>query len=155
MPAIETEVHVEAPPTAVFEAACAHERYKEYGVKDLISVRTVEPESADGQLVTEWVWNLKGARIRYLEREHHDRAGLTITFEQTQGDLKKFAGRWRFLPDGDGTRFCSQVEFDLGIPMLSGLLDPVAKLVLRGTIDALVQAVKSRVESRSDGPGQR
>jgi coenzyme Q-binding protein COQ10 len=153
VPVIEGETFIAAPPELAFRLACDHERYREYGVRDLISARTVEPEDENGTLLTEWVWNLRGARIRYLERERHDAANLRIRYEQTQGDLKKLAGEWRFLPAEGGTRFVSRVEFDLGIPMLSGLLDPVAKLVLRGTIDALVQAIKREAERQRAAGG--
>ena len=151
MPVIDSEVRIDAPPRVAFDLACEHERYVEYGIKDLISARTVEPDDGTGTLVTEWVWSLKGARIRYLERERHDAENLALRFEQTQGDLKRFEGQWRFLPDGAGTRFVSHVEFELGIPMLRGLLDPVARLVLRDVIEGLAAAIKARAESESEG----
>ncbi len=151
MPVIESDLFVEAPPDIAFAVAKDHDAYKSYGITDLITARTVEPEDADGNTLTEWVWNLKGARIRYLEQEWHDAKNLYIRFTQTKGDLKKFAGEWWFTPEGTGTRFKSRVEFDLGIPMLSGLLDPVAKLVLRGTIEALVKAIKVRSEQLRAG----
>lgn len=146
MPVIESETFIAAPPRLAFELACDHDRYKDYGVKDLISVRTVEPDDGHGHQITEWVWNLKGAKIRYRERDFHDAEKLSIHVEQTAGDLKHYVTDWAFLPEGDGTRFTSRVEFEIGIPMLSGLLDPVAKLVIRGTVDALVRAIKARAE---------
>lgn len=151
MPVIDSEVFIAAPPRLAFDLACDHDRYQEYGVRDLISVRTVEPDEGDGRQVTDWVWNLKGARIRYRERDIHDAERLHIHVEQIQGDLKRYVTDWHFLPAAGGTRFTSRVEFDMGIPMLSGLLDPVARLVIRRTVDALVNAIKSRAESQGAG----
>jgi coenzyme Q-binding protein COQ10 len=146
LPVVELSAFIEVPPRVAYAVAKNHDEYPKF-MKDCIAVRTLERDEGDRNTLTEWVWRFSGKPLRWVEREVHDDENLHIRFWQTQGDMKKFEGEWRFLPEGGGTRFVSRTEFDLGIPMFAALLDPVAKVVLRNAIAQMIEAIKKKAEA--------
>jgi len=72
--------------------------------------------------------------MRWRERDTFAPDTLTLTFEQLSGDFQTFEGSWRCEPCEGGTLVVFTACFDLGIPTLAEILDPVAESTLRTNI---------------------
>lgn len=148
MPVVEASVFIRGLPASAYAIAKRHEEFPRY-MKDLDSVRTLS-RLPDGSTVSEWVGRLQGKRMRWVERDQYDDANCRIRYQQTEGDLRKMEGEWSFTPEGDGTRGRLVVDFELGVPMFAGLLEPIAKLVVRSNSEAMLAAIKRQVEAEAE-----
>lgn len=67
-----------------------------------------------------------------------------MTFTQVEGDLASFEGEWRVEErDDDSVVISFRADFDLGIPSLATMLNPVAERALRSNISELISAFAS------------
>lgn len=81
-----------------------------------------------------WELYFRSGVLRWTETEKIDLAGLTVEFEQEDGDFDVFAGVWRFNQQGADTVVRFDGDFDFGIPSMEGILDPIAERVIRETV---------------------
>ena len=82
--------------------------------------------------------------MRWVEHEEINRAQYRIDFHQTKGDLAQFEGYWQFEPLTDETsRLTLSVNFDMGIPMLSEMLNPVAERAIRDNSQKMLTSIAS------------
>jgi hypothetical protein len=58
----------------------------------------------------------------------------TVHFTQRDGDPEYFAGSWSAVDDEDGCHVRFEAQFDIGIPTLAAMLDPLAYTTLRDNI---------------------
>ncbi|WP_406002935.1 type II toxin-antitoxin system RatA family toxin [Streptomyces sp. NBC_00829] len=93
---------------------------------------------SDEEETSEWQVYFRNGILRWTETDRFDRADLTISFEQIDGDFAEFSGNWRISADGSGCLVAFGAEFDFGIPSLAGILDPVAERVFKETIARVV-----------------
>jgi coenzyme Q-binding protein COQ10 len=148
MPMVVVEAEVPGPPARAYELAKDMESYPQF-MKDVVYLKVLE---RDGNAqVSEWHGRLQGRILRWKERDVFDDASHTITYRQIEGDLKKFEGAWRFEPleGGSRTRITLTVDFDLGIPMLAPLLDPVARLVVKKNCEDMLAGMKAKLEAEA------
>ncbi|CAB1128730.1 Polyketide_cyc domain-containing protein [Candidatus Hydrogenisulfobacillus filiaventi] len=142
MPTVEVAERIPAAPEAVFAVLSDMSRFPEF--MDNVEEITILERGPD-TTVSRWVTRLQGARFRWTERDRFYPGEWRITYEQIEGDLKRFQGYWQLEPDGDGCRVRLVTEFEFGMPMLASLLNPVAALAIRenarGMIRALGQAL--------------
>ncbi len=144
MPRVVVEAVVSGSPARAYDLAKDMESYPEF-MKDVVSLKVLEREG-DAQ-ISEWHGRLQGKVLKWKERDVFDDARHTITYHQTEGDLKKFEGAWTFEPaGGDATKITLSCDFDLGIPMLAGLLDPVARLVVKKNCEDMLAGIRSKLE---------
>ncbi|MBB5122432.1 cyclase [Streptomyces eurocidicus] len=94
----------------------------------------VRPPSPDGSVLSEWTVHFRNGLMKWKERDTFSPEALSISFEQVSGDFATFRGTWGVSADGAGTLVCFDAEFDLGIPTLAAILDPVAEAALRDNI---------------------
>jgi ribosome-associated toxin RatA of RatAB toxin-antitoxin module len=105
----------------------------------------VHPPDPDGSVVSEWTVRFRNGLLRWTERDSFDPAALSIVFCQLAGDFASFDGSWRFAPDGPGCRVTFAARFDLGIPTLAEILDPVASAALRTNIVLILRGLLGEV----------
>jgi ribosome-associated toxin RatA of RatAB toxin-antitoxin module len=121
-------------PREVFDRISDLERYPEY----TDAVRSVQVEAIDeGQaatLLSHWEVVFRNGIMRWSERDTFDVAELSIEFEQTAGDFETFTGRWLVEPGEEGTAVRFVAEFDLGLPTIAEIIDPIAESTLRNNI---------------------
>ena len=144
MPRVEVETFVRGPAQAAYALVKDMEAYPRF-MKAVTGLRVLHREG--DTCLTEWSALFQGKRLRGKERDVFDEARFSMAYRQTEGDLKKFEGEWCCVPQDGGTRITLSVDFDLGIPMLAGLLDPMAKLVVRRNCEAMLEAIRAQVES--------
>ncbi len=149
MPHIENTVLVNAPLEAVFAAARDQETFPQF-MPDVESV-AISERSADGlRSVSEWVavasdFKLK---VRWTEEDLWDEAAHTLTFRQLKGDYTAYGGTWVFTAEGEGaTRFQSEIDYDLEIPLIGALLKAVVARLMRDNTQKILEAIKTRAEA--------
>ncbi|KAB2954611.1 cyclase [Heliorestis acidaminivorans] len=149
MPHVEVSQWVQGAPEEVYALASQMENYPEF-MKDVRSVKILD--RGDAYTITEWITEVDGRVIRWQERDDfYPQEGL-IRYHQLSGDLKKFEGYWQIeeknLNEKKGSQITLTVEFDLGIPMLSSLLNPLLKQKVRANSEAMLEAIKAQIEQR-------
>jgi ribosome-associated toxin RatA of RatAB toxin-antitoxin module len=127
----------------VFEALGDFERYAEH----TDAVREVRVTSVNARTTTRrtvesaWSVNFRGGVLSWAERAYLDRLGRTIRFAQTSGDFASYYGDWGVRQSGGDVTIRHTAAFDLGIPSLAAVLEPMAEQTLRGNIDTVLRGL--------------
>ena len=143
MPYIECTVIVRGDAREAYEMAKKMEDYPQF-MENVNSVKIIE--NGPGYTITDWDTNVDGKQFKWQEKDTFDDQNLSIKYKQTTGDLKKFEGEWRFEREEGGTRITLTVDFEMGIPMVSGLLNPILKKKVKTNSEAMLEAIKKLVE---------
>ncbi len=107
-----------------------------------VVVRDAEP----GATVSDWTVRFRKGLLCWTERDTFDPETRTITFTQLTGDFAVFDGSWAIEETAEGTVVVFDSVFDLGIPTLAELLDPVAESTLRNVIWLILTGLLGQVE---------
>lgn len=114
---------------------------------DVKSVKVLE--RGPNYTVTDWKVQIVGRQFQWQERDEFDDERYHIRYRQTGGDLKKFEGEWRFEETGDGVKITLTVDFDLGMPMLAGMINPILVKAVQMNSDKMLEAIKGRAEAEA------
>ncbi len=147
MPDVNLDMEIRAPAATVWEAVLDSERYPD----SMASVRRVRILEDEGdRRRTAWSVELKGSILEWEEQEQIDPAARTIAFQQLSGDLDVLDGRWtveELAPEL--SRASLHMTFEIGIPLLAEMLNPVAKRSLAdNTRDMLLGIERAAVEGK-------
>ena len=146
MPKVEVDITISAPAEEVWRAVTAVEDYPRF----MESVREVAilEDPPDGGRLTSWSVDLKGSLLEWTEREQVRHDVRRLEFDQVDGDLDRFVGAWSVTDAGDGRAAVSlEVDFDIGIPLLADMLNPVAARALQENSERMVREIERRVSS--------
>ena len=143
MPCVETKIVINGDSKPIFEIIKNMEAYTSF-MHDLVSVEILE--RGENTTVSHWVSNVDGRKIVWTERDTFYPEEMRITYCQTEGDLKKMEGDWRLVPVSEGTEVSLLVDFEFGIPMIAGLLNPILKKKVRENSENMLTAVKAQIE---------
>ncbi|MER7001060.1 SRPBCC family protein [Streptomyces sp. NPDC000410] len=114
-------------------------------VTETVREVVVHPPHADGTVVSDWTVRFRNGLMRWSERDAFFPETLTIGFTQLSGDFEVFEGTWRCESGTDGTTVTFDAAFDLGIPTLAEMLDPVAESTLRSNIERILRGLLGKV----------
>jgi ribosome-associated toxin RatA of RatAB toxin-antitoxin module len=145
MPYVEVHKLIGAEPDRVFEVLSDMESFPRF-MENVVSVKVVRRD--EGSTDSQWHVILQGAPFRWLERDTFLPQEGRITYQQISGDLKRFEGEWRVVPQDGGTSVTLTTDFEFGMPMIASLLNPVAKLILRRNAEAMLDALERDLGSR-------
>jgi len=139
-------VWIDAPLEKVYQIAKDNERFPEF-MSDVKDLKIVEREG--NRVVSDWVgvvsaFNLK---VRWRQEDVWDDATHTCTFRQISGDYDALNGTWRFRPEGTGTRFDSQLDYEYVVPGLGPLVKKVVHSLVVKNIESALNSIKKRAES--------
>ena len=144
MPHVEISLPINAPASETWEAVKRLEDYATF-MENVESV-TMTGTSADGVRTSDWSVLLKGSLLEWTEEDTLDEERRIMSFTQISGDLDEFAGHWKVDDAGDGTSIVSfVVDFDLGLPLLADMLNPVAAKAVRENSEHMLQAIERRL----------
>jgi ribosome-associated toxin RatA of RatAB toxin-antitoxin module len=150
------DIVAEAPgvePGLAYERIASFEQYPAH----CDAVRKVTMLDSGASTVTSsWEVNFRRGVLCWTERATLQASEGLITFEQVDGDVDEFSGFWSVAPAGDRTRVRFFVEFDVGVPTLDHLLDPIAEealydnivSIVRGLLGDRVEIVSAKATSR-------
>jgi ribosome-associated toxin RatA of RatAB toxin-antitoxin module len=149
MPQIEVRLTIHAPLEEVWSAVKDVQTYPTYmrNVQEVTVLPDGDGETGeDGARMSAWrVW-LKGSVLEWIEREVIDEVDHTVAFEQVEGDLDVFTGHWRVEEAMPGEVEVELiVSFEIGIPLLADMLNPVAATALRDNSEEMLREIERRV----------
>jgi ribosome-associated toxin RatA of RatAB toxin-antitoxin module len=135
MPEVTVSATVAGDADAVFAAVADFAAYPRYTE----TVREVVVTDL-GQGVVESAWSVtfRNGVLAWTERDVIDHATRRIVFEQVEGDFAVFTGAWAVDPGDDGVRVRFTASFDLGMPSLASMIDPIAERALVDNIRAIL-----------------
>lgn len=142
MPYIESSIIVPGSVQQAYELAKNMERYPEF-MTNVQQVVVVEREM--DKTVTQWVTQVDGRTIKWVEQDIFFAAEPRIEYKLLSGDLKKFEGEWRFESMEEGTSITLTVDFEFGIPMIAGLLNPILKQKTKANCLAMLEGIRSQL----------
>ena len=128
MPYVEAKTVIEGDIDEIYEIIKDMQSYPKF-MHDLVSVEIME--RGEDYTVSHWVSNVDGRRIVWTERDTFYEGDKRIAYQQIKGDLKKMEGQWSLKQMEDGVEVLLTVDFEFGIPMIAGLLNPLLKKKVR------------------------
>lgn len=146
MPYIEMSMSVRCRCDAVYSVIKDMEKYPLF-MEDLLAVQIVEREG--NTTVSRWITNVEGRTIQWTERDVFDDDTMHIAYRQLSGDLQKFEGEWLITPVGESAEIKLTVDFEFGIPMIAGLLNPLLKKKIRENSMNMLKSIKQLMEKTS------
>ncbi|WP_079182130.1 type II toxin-antitoxin system RatA family toxin [Streptomyces yunnanensis] len=98
-------------------------------------------DGPDHDRISTWEVDFAGGILKWRERDRLDKPRLRIDFELVDGDLHALSGGWSIaqLPEGSTVRFGAR--FDLGVPGMADLLEPVAGRAMTDTVTKMLHGV--------------
>ena len=105
-------------------------------------------EHSPSSRLTRWEADISGCVMRWVQRDEIDQARHRIDYRAVEGDLAELTGYWQLEPLTDHTsRATMSVRFDIGIPMLSAWLDPIAKRAIHDRSQRMLAALASEASA--------
>lgn len=144
MPDVHLELGIAAPIDTVWDAVIDIESFPASmdSVRSVMIVEQREPSERRSA----WSVLLQGAVLQWEEVEFLDREIWTVTFRQLSGDLAQLDGQWSLTERGsDYTKVLFDVSFQIGIPLLAEMLDPVAQRSLRENSIEMLRGIEREV----------
>lgn len=139
MPQVEVEALVpDADADAVFARISDFESYSRY--TDAVREITLRPVE-NGVVESEWSVNFRNGILCWSERDHIDPARRMIRFEQLDGDFDELSGQWAVAAVGPDVRVVFTAGFDLGMPSIADMINPIAERTLRENIEAILRGL--------------
>lgn len=139
MPIVET-MHSfgSIPASEVWDILRQFERYPEFA-EHIIKVDIISENSDYKE--SKWIVLFNGNQLQWSERDYIDDRSKVIRFEQIEGDLAIWRGS---LSVADGSEciatYC--VEFDLGVPALESLLNPLGTRAIKLNCEKILEAAE-------------
>ncbi|WP_067497416.1 type II toxin-antitoxin system RatA family toxin [Actinoplanes sp. TFC3] len=144
MPVVEETLVIAARADDAWATVTDVEAYPE-ATQIVRSVRIIEHLDAS-QRLAEWSVLLRGSVLQWVEKEMLDHDRRVVTFSQESGDMQAFNGYWSVVPIDEGK--CSvtlYVDFEIGIPLLADMLNPIAATALRESAHSMLSGLEQRV----------
>lgn len=147
MPVVENTLYIDAPPEAVYAIARDVERFPDF-MPDVQRITVLEASEDGGRQVVEWVGLIPAFRltVKWTEEDLWDDVERTCRFQQVKGDFNEYSGSWHFVAEGTGTRFNSNVLYELEIPTIGPLIRGVVRKIMTDNVARLQAAIKKRAE---------
>lgn len=122
----------------IFPILCDFDLYQKHSdaVRNVTIVKAM-----DGRSVSKWEVNFRQGILRWTEEDHFDHEALSIRFQQTEGDAEHFSGQWLLSDTEKGCVVRFMADFDMGIPSLSEIIDPIAEQALQENIQSILKGV--------------
>lgn len=142
MERLTVDLELQAPVEDIWAVLMDIERFSDY----MSSVQWIRVLTAEGATRTaEWSVLLRGSVLRWTETATIDADAHRVDFVQVDGDLSVFQGAWTLEPLTPArTRAALSVEFEIGIPLLARMLNPIARESLQTNTVEMLRALEER-----------
>lgn len=118
MPSIKLSQVINKPIDVVYDLVCDMESYPRY-IKNILSVQVLE--RSPGKTVTFWVTEVDGMKLTWQEVDEFFPEKWMIRCHRVKGDLERYESEWSLQACHKGTMLYLTIDFDLGIPLFTGL----------------------------------
>lgn len=98
-------------------------------------------ENGSQSSVSDWEVNFRQGILKWRERDLFNEKEFTIDFEQLEGDAEHFSGRWSLRDADGGCEIEFAAQFDMGIPSLKDIIEPIAEQALQENIQAILKGL--------------
>lgn len=106
------------------------------------SVKSVDVEPQDdGSDISRWEVVFHQGLLRWTERDWLELEHNRARFELVEGDPHLFDGVWEVEAHEGGSALVFDADFDLGMPSLSHVLDPIAVEAVEDAIESVVRGL--------------
>jgi len=145
MPLVKVSEVIPASLARVWELVNDVESYPRF-MEHVRSLKVME--RGQTHRVSAWEVDCKGFIMRWTEREEIDEHAHRIDYRQIEGDLAVFEGSWQLEPLAvDSSRANLSVQFEIGIPMLSEMLNPVAQRAIQDNSQKMLASLALQAAS--------
>lgn len=96
---------------------------------------------SDDRRYSSWEVSFRNGILRWTEEDRYNPVARRIEFNQMDGDMERFDGRWSVAAVPGGSRVTFFAIFDLGLPGLAEFLEPVAECALQENIRDLIEGL--------------
>ncbi|MDI6717110.1 MAG: aromatase/cyclase [Actinomycetota bacterium] len=145
MPLVEETIEISGAPEKLFPIISDFERYPDI-MENVTAVNILE--KGEGYTISEWITNVDGRVIRWVEKDYIKPLENRVDFELVKGDLKTFNGYWQLEESGDTTKVIFSIQFELGIPMFSAMVHPILARKLRENMKQMLSDMKHKIENQ-------
>lgn len=146
MPLVEETIEITMDSTELFPIISDFEKYPDI-MEDVKKVNILE--RGDNWSVSEWINEIDGRVIKWVEKDHIKPSENRIDFELVKGDLKTYYGFWQLDESGSDTKVTLSIYFEFGIPMIAPLIHPLLAKKLRENMKQMLADLKNRAEGRT------
>lgn len=110
----------------------------------MMEVKDVEELPTGGRKFN-WVYKMAGVRLEGTSETIEYVANQRIVTKSTGAVESKFV--WEFLPEGEGTKLNSSIEYTVPVPVLGKLAEGLIVKMNEREADTLVANLKDRLEA--------
>jgi ribosome-associated toxin RatA of RatAB toxin-antitoxin module len=146
LPNVSVELDIQVPVDEVWERISDFSSYPRF----MTNVdEAVELPDHLGNKVTSWQARVKGSVLRWTDESIFDKDNWRIEFFQLEGDLERFDGFWQLESISERmTKVRLSVDFEIGIPQLSALLNPASASAIAENSESMLRDLESRALER-------
>jgi uncharacterized membrane protein len=147
MPQVITSIQINAPLDQVYAVAKDNRSFPEF-MEDVDSLVVVSEEA--GTVISDWVGRVPafGLKVRWTQEDAWDDTNYTCRFHQVKGDYDMMEGTWKFVAEGDQTRFDSTLDYEYSVPGLGPIVGKVIYGLVVKNMEGVLAAIKHRAESQ-------
>ncbi|MER5970405.1 SRPBCC family protein [Streptomyces sp. NPDC002055] len=100
-----------------------------------------------------WEVTFRRGILKWTEEDRYDAENHRVDFFLEEGDLDHLVGHWQVLDTDDGCRVIFSCDFDMGIPTLAEVIEPIAEQTLRDYIAVILRALVAGIVVDPYGDG--
>ncbi len=147
MPLVEETIEITMDSAELFPIISDFEKYPDI-MEDVKKVNILE--RGDNWSVSEWINEIDGRVIKWVEKDHIKPSENRIDFELVKGDLKTYYGFWQLDKSGSDTKVTLSIYFEFGILMIAPLIHPLLAKKLRENMKQMLSDLKRRAEDKTE-----
>ena len=132
-------------PDEAYEMLRAFDRYPEY--TDSV-IRVDMSTLVDNCSRCDWEVRFRRGILKWTEEDRFDDEARRADFHLIDGDIDHFVGYWMVTDAGSGSLYEFAVEFDMGIPTLAHIIEPIAARTLRDNMVRILEGLFGVVNLR-------
>jgi len=146
MPTIDVTEVIAAPVDRVWDLINDVESYPRF-MEHVRSLKVLE--QGPDYRISAWEIDCKGFIMRWTEREELFADRYRTEYRNIDGDLEVFEGSWQLEAlDAETSKASLTVRFEIGVPMLCEMLNPVAERAIRANSQMMLGSLASEAARR-------